>query len=102
MSGRGAFPARLLATLQCISLPCLLHAGKLTDQPDGHFTRFNCEQADSHDSPHGLESAMCWCAGFNPPDVDIMQKPPRNPKDEQLITPWVFLRCAVTSASGWL
>lgn len=31
--------------------------------------------------------------GFNPPDVDIMQKPPRSP-DEQLITPWVFFRPA--------
>lgn len=29
--------------------------------------------------------------GFNPPDVDIMEKPPRN-ADEQLITPWVLLR----------
>lgn len=29
--------------------------------------------------------------GFNPPDVDIMQKPPRSP-NEQLITPWVFFR----------
>eukprot|EP01023_Acetabularia_acetabulum_P021677 TRINITY_DN2141_c0_g2_i10.p1 TRINITY_DN2141_c0_g2~~TRINITY_DN2141_c0_g2_i10.p1 ORF type:complete len:737 (-),score=164.64 TRINITY_DN2141_c0_g2_i10:1363-3513(-) len=29
--------------------------------------------------------------GFNPPDVDIMNKPPRK-HDEQLITPWVFVR----------
>eukprot|EP01025_Chloroclados_australasicus_P008335 TRINITY_DN1291_c0_g3_i2.p1 TRINITY_DN1291_c0_g3~~TRINITY_DN1291_c0_g3_i2.p1 ORF type:complete len:1102 (-),score=187.46 TRINITY_DN1291_c0_g3_i2:900-4205(-) len=29
--------------------------------------------------------------GFNPPDVDIMKKPPRK-SDEQLITPWVFVR----------
>ena len=30
--------------------------------------------------------------GFNPPDLDIMQKPPRR-SNEQLITPWVFFRC---------
>ncbi len=29
--------------------------------------------------------------GFNPPDKDIMEKPPRK-SDEQLITPWVFVR----------
>merc|ERR1740130_1447820 len=29
--------------------------------------------------------------GFNPPDADIMKKPPRNASDE-LITPWVFFR----------
>ena len=29
--------------------------------------------------------------GFNPPDVDIMQKPPRR-SNEQLITPWIFFR----------
>merc|ERR1719482_1530974 len=29
--------------------------------------------------------------GFNPPDADIMQKPPRR-ADDQLITPWVFFR----------
>jgi len=32
--------------------------------------------------------------GFNPPDADIMQKPPRN-ADDQLITPWVFFRYMV-------
>ena len=37
--------------------------------------------------------------GFNPPDVDIMQKPPRNP-NEQLITPWVFFRCAGHTPPG--
>ena len=31
--------------------------------------------------------------GFNPPDVDIMQKPPRR-SNEQLITPWIFFRSA--------
>eukprot|EP00775_Hariotina_reticulata_P011517 gene11517-11660_t len=35
--------------------------------------------------------------GFNPPDPDIMQKPPRDP-DEQLITPWVFVRYMVVGA----
>ncbi|CAF1123603.1 unnamed protein product [Adineta steineri] len=29
--------------------------------------------------------------GFNPPDLDIMDRPPRNPK-EALITPWLFFR----------
>ena len=31
--------------------------------------------------------------GFNPPDVDIMQKPPRR-SDEELVTAWLFFRCA--------
>lgn len=29
--------------------------------------------------------------GFNPPDVDIMEKPPRS-KDENLVTTWIFFR----------
>jgi Ca2+ transporting ATPase len=29
--------------------------------------------------------------GFNPPDLDIMERPPRNAK-ESLITPWLFSR----------
>ena len=29
--------------------------------------------------------------GFNPPDLDIMEKVPRSPK-ESLITPWLFFR----------
>jgi len=29
--------------------------------------------------------------GFNPPDLDIMEKPPRS-SDETLITPWLFFR----------
>ncbi|CAF1120236.1 unnamed protein product, partial [Didymodactylos carnosus] len=29
--------------------------------------------------------------GFNPPDIDIMQRPPRNGR-EALITPWLFFR----------
>ena len=32
--------------------------------------------------------------GFNPPDVDIMDKPPRK-KDEDLVTPWIFFRWMV-------
>lgn len=32
--------------------------------------------------------------GFNPPDVDIMQKPPRH-SNEALITPWLFIRWLV-------
>lgn len=31
--------------------------------------------------------------GFNPADVDIMQKPPRR-ADEELVTPWLFFRRA--------
>jgi P-type Ca2+ transporter type 2A len=29
--------------------------------------------------------------GFNPPDLDIMDRPPRSSK-ESLITPWLFFR----------
>lgn len=29
--------------------------------------------------------------GFNPPDLDIMQKPPRK-ANEELVTPWLFFR----------
>merc|ERR1712128_87986 len=32
--------------------------------------------------------------GFNPPDLDIMEKPPRG-ADETLITPWLFFRYMV-------
>ena len=32
--------------------------------------------------------------GFNPPDADIMRRPPRR-ADDQLITPWVFTRYMV-------
>mmetsp|Transcript_20232 Transcript_20232/g.37733 ORF Transcript_20232/g.37733 Transcript_20232/m.37733 type:complete len:1007 (-) Transcript_20232:35-3055(-) len=32
--------------------------------------------------------------GFNPPDLDIMEKPPRR-SDDALITPWVFFRYMV-------
>lgn len=47
--------------------------------------------------------------GFNPPDLDIMQKPPRNPK-EPLISGWLFFRymaigvyvgCATVGAAAW-
>lgn len=47
--------------------------------------------------------------GFNPPDLDIMKKPPRNPK-EGLITGWLFFRymaigmyvgCATVGAAAW-
>ncbi|XP_064620385.1 calcium-transporting ATPase sarcoplasmic/endoplasmic reticulum type-like isoform X3 [Lineus longissimus] len=47
--------------------------------------------------------------GFNPPDLDIMTKPPRNPK-EGLITGWLFFRymaigiyvgCATVGAAAW-
>merc|ERR1712214_101596 len=46
---------------------------------------------------------------FNPPDLDIMQKPPRS-SDETLITPWLFFRYmaigvyvgfATVAASAW-
>ena len=32
--------------------------------------------------------------GFNPPDLDIMEKPPRA-RDEHLVTPWLFFRWMV-------
>lgn len=47
--------------------------------------------------------------GFNPPDLDIMKKPPRNPK-ESLITGWLFFRymsiglyvgAATVGAAAW-
>ncbi|XP_041348121.1 sarcoplasmic/endoplasmic reticulum calcium ATPase 1-like isoform X2 [Gigantopelta aegis] len=47
--------------------------------------------------------------GFNPPDLDIMKRPPRNPK-EGLITGWLFFRymaigiyvgCATVGAAAW-
>ncbi|KAI8782666.1 calcium-transporting ATPase sarcoplasmic/endoplasmic reticulum type isoform X3 [Biomphalaria glabrata] len=47
--------------------------------------------------------------GFNPPDLDIMKKPPRNPK-EGLITGWLFFRymaigiyvgAATVGAAAW-
>jgi len=47
--------------------------------------------------------------GFNPPDMDIMKKPPRNAK-EGLITGWLFFRymaiggyvgCATVGAAAW-
>ncbi|KAK7088023.1 hypothetical protein V1264_022001 [Littorina saxatilis] len=47
--------------------------------------------------------------GFNPPDLDIMSKPPRNPR-EGLITGWLFFRymaigiyvgCATVGAAAW-
>ncbi|XP_076453278.1 sarcoplasmic/endoplasmic reticulum calcium ATPase 1-like isoform X2 [Babylonia areolata] len=47
--------------------------------------------------------------GFNPPDLDIMAKPPRNPR-EGLITGWLFFRymaigvyvgCATVGAAAW-
>jgi Ca2+ transporting ATPase len=47
--------------------------------------------------------------GFNPPDLDIMNKPPRNPK-EPLISGWLFFRymaigvyvgCATVGSAAW-
>ncbi|XP_067881217.1 sarcoplasmic/endoplasmic reticulum calcium ATPase 1-like, partial [Heterodontus francisci] len=47
--------------------------------------------------------------GFNPPDLDIMNKPPRSPK-EPLISGWLFFRymaiggyvgCATVGAAAW-
>ncbi|XP_064612883.1 calcium-transporting ATPase sarcoplasmic/endoplasmic reticulum type-like [Liolophura sinensis] len=47
--------------------------------------------------------------GFNPPDLDIMKRPPRNPK-EGLISGWLFFRymaigvyvgCATVGAAAW-
>ncbi|BDA48697.1 Calcium-transporting ATPase 2, endoplasmic reticulum-type [Coccomyxa sp. Obi] len=35
--------------------------------------------------------------GFNPPDVDIMQKPPRK-STEELVTPWLFFRWMLVGA----
>lgn len=48
--------------------------------------------------------------GFNPPDLDIMVKPPRNPK-EPLISGWLFFRylaiggemcCSVHCSQQWI
>ena len=36
--------------------------------------------------------------GFNPPDPDIMTKPPRRSSDH-FITPWIFFRWMV---GGWV
>ena len=36
--------------------------------------------------------------GFNPPDVDIMQKPPRK-SNEELVTAWLFFRYVAVSDS---
>ena len=47
--------------------------------------------------------------GFNPPDVDIMEKPPRHVRDP-LISGWLFTRylvigiyvgCATVGAAAW-
>ena len=38
---------------------------------------------------------------FNPPDIDIMQKPPRSPR-EPLISGWLFLRYLVIGGKIWL
>ncbi|EHH21172.1 hypothetical protein EGK_04175 [Macaca mulatta] len=38
--------------------------------------------------------------GFNPPDLDIMNKPPRNPK-EPLISGWLFFRYLAIGCSGY-
>ena len=38
---------------------------------------------------------------FNPPDIDIMQKPPRSPK-EPLISGWLFLRYLIIGGKIWL
>ena len=39
--------------------------------------------------------------GFNPPDIDIMKKPPRR-SDDALISPYIFLRYVVwNSKSCW-
>ena len=47
--------------------------------------------------------------GFNPPDLDIMNKPPRNPR-EPLISGWLFFRymaigvyvgCATVGSAAW-
>lgn len=40
--------------------------------------------------------------GFNPPDLDIMQKPPRNPR-ESLISGWLFFRyMAIGGPYTWI
>lgn len=38
--------------------------------------------------------------GFNPPDLDIMDKPPRNPK-EPLISGWLFFRYLAIGGGPW-
>jgi P-type Ca2+ transporter type 2C len=36
--------------------------------------------------------------GFNPPDTDIMKKPPRG-SQESLISAWVLFRCTVSDSA---
>ena len=36
--------------------------------------------------------------GFNPPDIDIMKKPPRR-SDDALISPYIFLRYVVRNTT---
>lgn len=38
--------------------------------------------------------------GFNPPDLDIMDKQPRNPK-EPLISGWLFFRYLAVGGGCW-
>ena len=38
--------------------------------------------------------------GFNPPDMDVMRKPPRRSEDP-LVTAWVLLRYVVSGGERW-
>ncbi len=38
--------------------------------------------------------------GFNPPDLDIMSRPPRSPK-EPLISSWLFCRYLIIGCGSW-
>jgi magnesium-transporting ATPase (P-type) len=51
-----------------------------------------CDEAECA-TPCAQDGPPATALGFNPPDLDIMQKPPRR-ANEELVTPWLFFRRA--------